>query len=60
MGQLLELINHVGDDQAPVLLSVGVGYGTFNQWHGAVDALQIGDTVYDFEEYGVIPTPAVP
>ena len=31
---------------------------TDREWHGAVDALRLGDTVYDFEEYGVTATPA--
>jgi hypothetical protein len=56
--QLQELINPAGDLEGPVLLSVGVGYGRFLEWHGAIDALRVGDTVYDFEEYGVTPTAA--
>lgn len=33
--------------------SVGVGKGRDSQFHGAVDALRLGDKVYDFEARGV-------
>ena len=50
------------DDGAPAALigTVGISKGTDNAFSGAVDALQINDTVYDFEPNGVFETPAAP
>jgi hypothetical protein len=36
------------------ILTVGVTKGRDHAWQGAVDGLQINDTVYDFEEHGVV------
>ena len=56
--QLQELINPIGDVQAPVLLTVGVGFQRQVDVSGTVrlTTLRIGGTVYDFEEYGVVAT----
>ena len=35
------------------IYTVAVAKGSDSEWHGAVDALQINGTVYDFEEHGV-------
>jgi hypothetical protein len=43
---------------AASILSVAVGKGTDFQYQGAVDGLRINDTIYDFEPFGVIETPA--
>ena len=40
--------------------TVGVTKGRDFAFSGAVDALQINDTVYDFEPNGVFETPAAP
>ena len=40
------------------LYSVQLSKGRDNAFTGAVDALQIGSTVYDFEPFGVTETPA--
>ena len=39
------------------LFSVAISKGTDFAWHGAVDGLRINNTVYDFEEHGVVATP---
>ena len=49
--------NDAGD--GATIYSVSVTKGRDEAWHGAVDGLQINDTVYDFEEHGVIAQPAV-
>jgi hypothetical protein len=49
---LAEAKAELGD--GATLYSVGVGKGRDSEFHGAVDALTIGNTVYDFEARGVI------
>jgi hypothetical protein len=45
--------------EAPAsILTVGVGKGKDYQFQGAIDALRINGTVYDFEPFGVQETPA--
>ena len=46
-----------GGDPATVL-SVAVTKGRDFSWQGAIDALQLNDTVIDFEEHGVVERPA--
>jgi hypothetical protein len=42
------------DGGAPAsILTLGVGKGTDFEFQGAVDGLQVNDTVYDFEPFGV-------
>ena len=53
-----DLRRNDGGDGA-VIYSVAVSYGRNEVWNGAVDGLRINDTIYDFEEYGVIERPAV-
>jgi hypothetical protein len=50
------------DDGAPaaVIGTVGISVGAFAPFSGAVDALQINDTVYDFEPNGVFETTPAP
>jgi hypothetical protein len=38
------------------LYSVQITKGRDNSFQGAVDALRINNTVFDFEEHGVSPT----
>jgi hypothetical protein len=47
-----------GDENPPEILSIAISKGRDFEWHGAVDGLQVDDTIYDFEEYGVIAQPA--
>ena len=48
-------------DLEPALIgTVGITKGTDFAFSGAVDALQINDTVYDFEPNGVFETPPAP
>jgi hypothetical protein len=47
-----------GDSAPPTILSVMITKGRDQAWHGAVDGLRLGDTVYDFEESGVTALPA--
>jgi len=44
--------------EATISYSVGVAKGTDYEFQGAVDGLRINDTIYDFEPFGVIETPA--
>jgi hypothetical protein len=39
---------------AATILSVGVTKGSDLAWHGAIDALRVNATIYDFEEHGVV------
>jgi hypothetical protein len=39
---------------APTIISAGVSKGRDYEFHGAVDGLRINDTVFDFEETGVV------
>ncbi len=48
------------DAEGAVIGTVGVTKGRDFAFSGAVDALQINDTVYDFEPNGVFETPAAP
>jgi hypothetical protein len=54
--QVLDRLDDGGD--APVILTVQITKGRDHPFSGAVDALQINDTVYDFEPNGVFATPA--
>ena len=47
-----------GDVTPPTILSVSITKGRDQAWHGAVDGLRLGDTLYDFEEGGVTAGPA--
>jgi len=49
-------LNDGGDP--PTLLSVAVTKGRDVEWHGAVDGLRINNTIYNFEENGVVATTA--
>jgi len=49
---MLALLDDGGDP--PELLTVAITKGRDNAWHGAVDGLRINDTIYNFEEYGVL------
>ena len=51
--ELLDYLDDGGD--GPLVYSVGVSKGTDQLWHGAVDGLRVGDTVYDFEEFARHP-----
>ena len=55
--EMLAFLNDA-DGVAPVVLSVAVTKGRDFEWHGAVDGLQINNTIYNFEEYGVTAQPA--
>jgi hypothetical protein len=46
------------DSDPPTILSVMITKGRDQAWHGAVDGLRVGATVYDFEESGVTALPA--
>ena len=43
---------------ARITYSLGIQKGRDNPWHGAVDALRVNGTVFDFEPGGVFPAPA--
>lgn len=43
---------------AASIYTAAVGYGRLEAWVGAVDGFRINETVYDFEPFGVIETPA--
>ena len=53
---LQAMLNDGGDPAT--ILSVAITKGRDQEWHGAVDGLRLGDTVYDFEESGVASQPA--
>ena len=54
-----ELIEKLDDgDEAPTILTVAVGKGRDTGFVGAVDGLRLGDTIYDFEPFGVVERPA--
>jgi hypothetical protein len=55
---LAEVQDALGEDAA--IYSVGIGKGRDYEFHGAVDALRIGNTQYDFEARGVIATTVAP
>ncbi len=55
--ELLIALND-GDDAPPMILTVQFNKGRNNPFSGAVDALTINDTTYDFEPTGVTETPA--
>jgi hypothetical protein len=44
------------DDGAPsaTVFTIAITKGRDQEWHGAVDGLTINNTVYNFEENGVI------
>jgi hypothetical protein len=48
------------DSEPAVIGSVAISKGRDYAFSGAVDALRINDTIYDFEPNGVFPTPAGP
>ena len=55
-----EMMTFLGDGGAgPTLYTVAITKGVDNAWHGAIDGLRINDTVYNFEEHGVVAEPAV-
>jgi hypothetical protein len=43
---------------AATILTVAVGKGRDFAWSGAVDGLRVNDTIFDFEPFGVVETPA--
>jgi len=53
--QILDFLDDGG--ATAQLFSVAISKGTDFAWHGAVDGLRINNTVYDFEEHGVVATP---
>jgi hypothetical protein len=54
-----QLQTFLDDGGAPAqIFSVAITKGRDQEWHGAVDGLRINDTVYNFEENGVIAQPA--
>jgi len=56
-----ELMTALNDGGDPALIgTVGISKGSDFAFSGAVDALQINDTIYDFEPNGVFATPAAP
>ena len=54
--QLQTALNDGGD--AATILTVAVGKGRDFAWSGAVDGLRLNSTIYDFEPFGVVETPA--
>jgi hypothetical protein len=59
MCTLQEVKDRLDDGGTQALIgTVGIAKGTDFAFSGAVDALRINDTVYDFEPNGVFPTPA--
>ena len=54
----LQVFLNDADGVPPQMLTVAITKGRDLEWHGAVDGLKIGATVYDFEEHGVTATPA--
>jgi hypothetical protein len=55
------LLDALDDGGPPATIgTVGISVGAFAAFSGAVDALRINDTVYDFEPNGVFETPAGP
>jgi hypothetical protein len=54
--EVLDRLDDGGD--SPVIFTVQITKGRDNAFSGAVDAVQINDTVYDFEPNGVFETPA--
>jgi hypothetical protein len=55
---LMTALNDGGDPA--VIFTVQITKGSDHPYSGAVDALRINDTVYDFEPNGVFETPAAP
>jgi hypothetical protein len=54
-----DLVDLLGDGgEAPTLFTVAITKGRDSAWHGAIDGLRLNDTIYDFEEYGVVTQPA--
>lgn len=53
---LTQALNGLGANAK--LYTVGVGKGRDSEFHGAVDALNIGNTTYDFEAKGVVAVTA--
>ena len=54
--QLQTALNDGGD--AATIFTVAVGKGRDFAWSGAVDGLRVNNTIYDFEPFGVVETPA--
>jgi len=54
--ELQALLND--DATPPTLFTVAIQKGTDVAWNGAVDGLRINNTIYNFEEYGVVTQPA--
>jgi hypothetical protein len=50
--QVMDLLDDGG--AAATIISAGVSKGRDYEFHGAVDGLRINDTVFDFEETGVV------
>lgn len=52
------LVDENDGSGAATINTVAVSKGRDDAWVGAVDGLRISSTVYDFEPYGVVATPA--
>ena len=53
--ELQQFLADNNDGTAPTTIgSVAITKGRDFSWQGAVDGLRINDTVYDFEEHGVV------
>mgnify|MGYP001383926513 CR=1 FL=1 len=50
--ELKELLDDGGDE--PVIGSLQIAKGRDRAWQGAVDGLRYNDTIFDFEEHGVV------
>lgn len=52
------LVDENDGSGAATINTIAVSKGRDDEWVGAVDGLRINGTVYDFEPYGVVATPA--